>query len=117
MKERGIGKNRFGNDLLRQYYDEIQQCFLCGQYRGSDFHHNTHRHYPEDASLLNAVPLCRECHTNDGAITKLEQQQVFFERVLRHLFSQGYKLQEIDMLYLRRYSDKFYQIMIKFLNK
>ena len=116
-KLRGMGSNCFDNALLQSYYDEIQQCYECGRYNASDFHHSVPRANNYAGSLLNAVPLCRHCHSNHSFVTRLDNQQKYFEKVVLHLVSNGYKFNNLDIQYIDEYRDKFEAILISLLSK
>lgn len=128
MSKRGTGSNPFENETLRTYYDEIQQCFGiyrdehgtihdCGRFNATDFHHNSGRTGPHDSSILNAVPLCRRCHADHGFISLQDQQIRMFDKVMRHLDSHGYKLNDVDLQYIRYNEAKFFPILVDYLNK
>ena len=128
MTKRGTGTNCFNNQLLRRYYDDYQPCFGryidtdgnerdCGRYDSTDFHHNVPRNNRYADSPLNAVPICRRCHSNHSFVTRTDNQQIAFEKVVLHLVERGYKFTELDYQFVLHNEDKFHPILLDILSR
>jgi len=104
-KLRGQGSNCFDSNELARYYDEYQKCAMCGEYNATDFHHNIERARKYSNSIINAIPLGRNCHNNNADFTTPERQRQFFEWNMRWLLSRGYVINEQDQEYLVEYRD------------
>lgn len=111
MTKRGSGANCFNNNELRKYYNDVQQCYVCDLYGASEFHHSEVRKRKYANSLLNAIPIHPACHVNHGFITRLDNQQMLFRKVVINLLRQGYKFTELDRNYINEYSDKFMPVL------
>lgn len=107
MKRRGTGSNCFDNDELARYYDEYQACARCSKHNATDFHHNIPRSNKHTSSIINAIPLCRECHNDNATFTSPDQQRKFFEWNMKWLLKRQYDIHEkdIDKLYIMEYRD------------
>jgi 5-methylcytosine-specific restriction endonuclease McrA len=111
---RGTGSNRFDNNLLRKYYNDIEKCNVCGIYKSSDFHHIFHRTSEGDESILNACKICRECHQKDNYLGLPEVEMELFYKVAGYLHLKGYKLKPIDKIFLKNKNlEKLYTAFIK----
>lgn len=91
--------NSFNLEELARYYDDHEVC-RCGA-QATDWHHAIKRAEKYADSLLNATPICRECHSHHGKLLRNYEPEI--ERNARRLHKEGYRLTQLDLNFLTKH--------------
>lgn len=101
MKNSGL-KNRFPIEV-RSVFSFNYSCFNCGQSKPLELHHILGTC---SDSILNAAPLCRECHNKVYALG-YELVCKLLKATIKFVLSEGYKLNRKDTIFYLR-NRKYY---------
>lgn len=84
----------------RNLFLYVFSCFKCGRSdRGLELHHIVGR---KSDSMLNACPLCKDCHAHIGH-TNEEEQELFFA-TFHFLSLEDVPLHQKDVQFMRDFS-------------
>jgi hypothetical protein len=104
--------NRF-SEKVKQYWIGTYTCMECGQNHCSELHHilsPSSMDYikgEHNKSILNSCPIGTECHIH-CCLHTFEKQKKLLLKVKSILDSQGYRYNEIDREFIKKYN-KYYQ--------